>query len=69
MERERREAERRHLEFVRKEARARAEGEAYGSKIGWERAKEDIVQRRRFLSPFEFSMFGRPPRRMHRRKK
>src|SRR3989344_4661828 len=43
IERRRREAERKHLEFVEKEARARARGEAYGSKIGYERAKDDIA--------------------------
>src|SRR3989344_79688 len=48
--RERRKAERRHLEFIEKEARARARGKAYGSKIGYERAKDDIAFKRRPIS-------------------
>ena len=74
LEQQRRDEERRHLEFVEKEARARARGEAYGSKIGYEKAKDDIAWERRPIStgfdtsPFMDAVLGRPASRRKKRR-
>ena len=75
VERERRKAEKRHLEFVEKEARVIAKGEAYGKEMGVHRAKEDIRREKEPIStifepsPLTDMLLGGPQYQRRRRKR